>query len=912
MKARVVIGVLLVAAAVAAFFLLRKPAPTTVAVADAGSATASKPPERPITEKPPGDDSAGGGPATEQRIDVEDDPPGKLSLEGQVIDSQELPVGGALVSLSSNPPRTTKSEADGSFTFEKLVGRAYTVAARKDDLHGGPVTVRLTAKTEPVVVRVAPAGGLEVTAVDFETRKPIAGADIEVDAELGIGGTTGADGKATLRGVPAGFQEVVARADGYAPSMSFAEVAGKEGVIDKHTVELKAGAGVSGKVVDPNGKPVAGAEVRADSASGFFDMPRGKKDRVRTDGSGNWSFPALPAGTFRFVARHDKHGPGTSAPLTLDGKNARKDVTIRLEEGGRIAGKVVRKSGEPVPAAAVRVVVADRGFTFDVTRQAFTDDKGAFDIGGLPRRPVEVAAFAEDASSATVPVDLVAKPEQLEVTLTVDVEGMIGGTVVNAKGEAIPEAQVMAVPSFGERRSDPSEWQLRGTARDVTDSGGRFELRGLPDGTYRLRASRGGGGFDRMWQREPVEAKVGDKELKIVLEDDGKVKGRVLYTDGSPPDAFNVSTSFGRGQAFAGEGGAFEVTGPAGKALLTVSGPGFVQKMVPDIEIKPNETTDVGTINVEKGRSISGRVLHSDGSPVAGAKVMGGPQLMGSGSELQSGGIFGGGGGLKTATSGDDGSYTLAGVGAKGLVMVADHPTEGRSSMVRVPPSDQSTTLDLTLAPPGALEGVVTREGKPVAETFVMAMPQQAARGNFIVQTGADGTYRYDKLAPDSYRVTAIERGGTMGASMHSKVAAVESGKTVKLDLEVPAGGVAVTMKLAPPEGVVVNTAQIFLVQGQFNAPNAEVFNELFGELGAGASHQGFMMKGEPLKFASVKPGSYSACAIPIPGDINSPADMMKIRDKMDKLLVGCQPAEIKATPAEQEVSVKVPAPPPL
>jgi hypothetical protein len=136
-----------------------------------------------------------------------------------------------------------------------------------------------------------------------------------------------------------------------------------------------------------------------------------------------------------------------------------------------------------------------------------------------------------------------------------------------------------------------------------------------------------------------------------------------------------------------------------------VSGPGFVQKMVPDIEIKPNETTDVGTINVEKGRSISGRVLHSDGSPVAGAKVMGGPQLMGSGSELQSGGIFGGGGGLKTATSGDDGSYTLAGVGAKGLVMVADHPTEGRSSMVRVPPSDQSTTLDLTLAPPGALEG---------------------------------------------------------------------------------------------------------------------------------------------------------------------------------------------------------------
>jgi hypothetical protein len=642
-------------------------------------------------------------------------------------------------------------------------------------------------------------------------------------------------------------------------------------------------------------------------------MPRGRKHTQVTDGAGAWSFPALPAGTFRFVARHDVHGPGSSAPLTLDGKNPRRDVTIRLEEGARIAGTVETRAGEPVASAAVRVVQPGAGFGGpQATRQAFSDDKGRFELGGLPRKPMQVAAIGETASSATVDVDLASRPEHLDLRLVLDIEGAIGGIVVDGKGEPIPEAQVMAAPTFGERRSDPSEWQLRGVSRDVTDSGGRFELRGLPDGTYRIRASRGGGGFERMWQREPLAAKVGQTDLRIVLEDDGSVKGRVLFADGAPPESFHVSTGWGRGELFSGEGGAFEVSAPAGKALLTVSGPGFVQKTVPDVDVKPGEATDVGTITVEKGRSISGRVLRADGSPVGGAKVMGGAQLMGSGSEVGGGGLFGAGPGVKTATSEDDGGYLLAGVGAKGLVIVADHPTEGRSSMVRVPPSDQSSVVDLHLAPPGALEGLVTRGGQPVAETFVMAMPQQAARGNFIVQTGADGSYRYDKLAPDSYRVTAIERGGQMGAAMHSKVAVVESGKTLKLDLEVPAGGVAVTLVLAPPEGVTVQTAQVFLVQGSFSAPNAEVFNELFGELGAGASHQGFMMKGEPVTFSNVKPGAYSACAIPIPGDINSPADMMKLRDKMDKLLVGCQAAQIKESPPQQEIAVAVPAPPPI
>src|SRR5262249_34556288 len=185
----------------------------------------------------------------------------------------------------------------------------------------------------------------------------------------------------------------------------------------------------------------------------------------------------------------------------------------------------------------------------------------------------------------------------------------------------------------GSRRDDLSTFRLRGPARDVTDAGGKFALRGLPDGAYQLRASRADVDEMRLWQRRGTSAQVGDMNVRLVLEDDGRVKGRVLFADGSAPESYAVATGWGTGQTFTNADGGFDADDAAGPAVLTVSGPSFVQKTA-TATVKANDTVDVGTITVERGRSISGRVLTADGAPVAGAKVMAGAQLLGNGSEL--------------------------------------------------------------------------------------------------------------------------------------------------------------------------------------------------------------------------------------------------------------------------------------
>ena len=79
----------------------------------------------------------------ELRVLVDDDPVGNLRLEGQVLTDGDVPVGGAIVAINSNPAKIVTSEADGSFAIDGLLARSYEVVARAKEGVAGPVTARL-------------------------------------------------------------------------------------------------------------------------------------------------------------------------------------------------------------------------------------------------------------------------------------------------------------------------------------------------------------------------------------------------------------------------------------------------------------------------------------------------------------------------------------------------------------------------------------------------------------------------------------------------------------------------------------------------------------------------------------------------------------------------------------------------
>ncbi|MGE3454944.1 MAG: sigma-70 family RNA polymerase sigma factor, partial [Kofleriaceae bacterium] len=152
---------------------------------------------QPTPSKPaPAPTSRAGG----EQVSREDDPTGSLRLEGQVIDAEENAVGGAIVAIDTNPPRIVTSEPDGSFTFDRLIGREYKLEARAGEGYAGPAYLRLAEDTEPVILRVGPGASITVEVRDADSEDPIEGAAVELRSMLLWSATSGSDGIARLRG----------------------------------------------------------------------------------------------------------------------------------------------------------------------------------------------------------------------------------------------------------------------------------------------------------------------------------------------------------------------------------------------------------------------------------------------------------------------------------------------------------------------------------------------------------------------------------------------------------------------------------------------------------------------------------------------------------------------------------------
>ncbi|HEU5058485.1 MAG TPA: carboxypeptidase-like regulatory domain-containing protein, partial [Kofleriaceae bacterium] len=649
------------------------------------------------------DSSSGQLPAASP-VAMDNDPAGDLRLEGQVLGPDDEPVGGALVLLGSVPPRTATSEKDGSFEFDKLIGRTYALSARSGDMVGGPVMHTLRASSDPVVIRLAPGASVEVTVVSAGSGAPIAGASVDAGEGPENGGpsaTTDSKGLALLKGLaPGSFAVIHARAGGHAPGHALVQVPSAPGARGAARIELKAGAPVSGVVVDESGGPIAGAQVAARDVSLPWDMPD-ERDLATTDDKGRFTIKAVAAGTYRFAATHKEHAPGSSEPIALDGASEKKDVRIALKAGGVAAGKVVDAGGAPVPWATVRIG-SQRGalqMQDAPTRQVIAGEQGTFEVKGLARGALMAIALSETASSQPVVFDLGAARERRDLVLTLDVTGSIAGVVVDGSGEPVPEAQVAAYPDFfaGEVGED---FSLRGPAVDSTDGGGAFTLRGLPVGNYRLFPSRSGLG-QNPFARQGTKARTGDVRVKLVLQADGGVKGKVVFEGGGSPGLFTVSTGYVAGVPVANKDGAFELPSIApGTHDIAIRGPDFAETFVRGVEVASGQVKDLGQVTVKRGRNVSGRVVGPDGRAVAGATVVLGKQLFGDGKSLASAEIkgFEEQMGLRRTTTDGDGRYAMRGIGDKELLIAAEHEAQGRSPASQVPPGKESVTVDLKLA----------------------------------------------------------------------------------------------------------------------------------------------------------------------------------------------------------------------
>lgn len=590
--------------------------------------------------------------------------------------------------------------------------------------------------------------------------------------------------------VPPGDYVIAATAKGLLPSarekLTIASGEERTGV---DLVLEGGGTVVRGTVSDVGGGPIASARVSAKRAQ--WSLTAGAEYVTLSAADGTYEL-TLPDGAYRLRADHDEYTADTERaevagePLTVD---------FTLIPGAVIRGQVIaRATREPVPGAVVSGEVGRGRRGRDTT--AVADAEGRFVLRGLSSGAIAISARGRGYASSSPTTVQVGIGEQVEdVQVLVDgAYSIIGRVVKQGTQEGIAGARIGAFSMTGGG----------GEALDPTDETGAFEIPGLRPGAYMLFAAAEHRLLEIGKSVEIVDRDVTDVvvELGTGVALSGRVEPPGVATIGLELDGelgFANMFQFAKVMMVRGESdtsGAFTLANaPPGKYKLTAHTKDGSAGSLPVTIAEVDQSGLV--VQLQRRASIAGRVVDTNGKPVAGVDVAAEPDE--DGKRVRFAMRMEG----DSATSGPDGAFKIVGLPAgKYEVRVRDLEAMMRRAdkdrkkvTVELADGAERTGVTLTVeARDGVIRGIViAADGKPAADAWVTAsrdrelskdLPEEVqmrfgrTRSDPVL-TGTDGKFAITKLRAGSYTLVAE---GPRGSSRGEK-AGVKTGDSTSIQL---------------------------------------------------------------------------------------------------------------------------------
>ena len=612
---------------------------------------------------------------------------------------------------------------------------------------------------------------------------------------------------------------------------------------DLGTVEVGATAGLTGRVVDAEGKPIAGADVRV--LAGFENMLEllgnmaelfgtlGREPtplaRGATLDDGTFRLDGLPPGPLVILASAAGKRQ-TVHPIRMTAKGAAAGApTIVLEAGGVVAGIVVDAAGAPIAGARLALLeTGDNDPSSFLTKRTFTTTGPDGRFRALVDEGAREVRAVVDAQGYPTTFSAQLKPGQEDARIV-----MIAGASVEVRVEddahrAIAGAQVaMGVARGSMNAPDGVGGFLYGSTDETgvvtfTSGPGDVEMVIVNHRDFASAMgspSRGGGGTPFGLEGEiPKEVKAeGVTRMVVRLRRGLVIRGRVLDSKGSPIPGAEVRTlggmGFGGGAASrTGADGAYRVTGIAVPAedgtgggmgrmsgtMLLVTAPGWIQdeasRAVSTAASKDGEV--VHDVTMLAGAVVRGTVVDADGSPFAGAEV----RISTEGSfdvlEMM-------GGSARHATTAVDGTYELRDVA----------PTSTTPSFVTTPPratGDGTATETAPEPPRGQARVVVTAADRVSARSEPFAIEAGATIEAPGVKLGMGATLKGRVVEPSGRPAAGASVEVSMNRSAEEWTQSQFSGRNRASIVRTDAEGVFSVRALGKGTGSVVARAKGF------------------------------------------------------------------------------------------------------
>ena len=329
-----------------------------------------------------------------------------------------------------------------------------------------------------------------------------------------------------LAGVEPGSYLLMARHPDLAPAIAEVSVeALAEAQVD---IALRPGAAVVGRLVDEQGRPVAGKVVFEEIGGQAVPRQLAESLKVETGPDGVFAFERVPVGTSDLGITASGLTPRRLAAEVGPRDKAVDLGTVTLERGLTIVGRVVDRAGAPVGNASLYAwptSSATFAFSSSSPDAVLSDAQGAFVIGGLEAGIYSVSASIAGYVSAGQKTEAGSeKPLRLVVTPA----GTITGSVVDARGRAVESFTVMA-----ERVEKDGNGYGASGSKEVTSPDGRFSIDDLAEGTYVIHVRAPETAPGSVAGVKLVAGRATDTGV-IRLGSGGVIRGSVIDTSGAP------------------------------------------------------------------------------------------------------------------------------------------------------------------------------------------------------------------------------------------------------------------------------------------------------------------------------------------------------------------------------------------
>jgi protocatechuate 3,4-dioxygenase beta subunit len=319
---------------------------------------------------------------------------------------------------------------------------------------------------------------------------------------------TSEDGSFRLDDIPEGDWSIAVTADAFLQTGEPPKVH-VPGLGEPLVIKMFAASCVRGVVVDPSGKPVAGAHVmrRLPDAS---DRSNGERSGVgaKCDEKGAFAMTGVPGGAWQLVAWSDAWARSDPSTIQVVAGQHLDALVLHLREGGTLVGEVWDASGARAAGREVQCV----SITANEERHTRVDELGAFKFEHLTPGSCAVMIQQRDDRKTT--------------------DGSAGSQPVEAKNPKMPTFGACEI-----RDGEVTHIVLGAPSKSPVKLSGRVAQAGAPvAGCNVIALNEGGNAFqslkaaftDASGRYELTLEKPGDIALVVIVKSSGS-KGTDFY-----------------------------------------------------------------------------------------------------------------------------------------------------------------------------------------------------------------------------------------------------------------------------------------------------------------------------------------------------------------------------------------------